>query len=99
MVGNSPKTRCLPFSIASANRASEVTDHIRALIKKEPPRRDRFEINGAIREVIELTHTEVAKNAISLRTELADCLLIIQGDRVQLQQVILNLIINAISFR
>jgi len=83
--------------VKDSKRAGEVIDRIRALIKKEPPRRDRFEINGAIREVIELTHTEVAKNAISLRTEFADCLLIVQGDRVQLQQVILNLIINAIE--
>jgi C4-dicarboxylate-specific signal transduction histidine kinase len=83
--------------VKESKRAGDVTDRIRALIKKAPPRKDRFEINGAIREVIELTHTEVVKNAISLRTELADCLLIVQGDRVQLQQVILNLIINAIE--
>jgi signal transduction histidine kinase len=83
--------------VKDGNRASEVIDRIRALIKKAPPRKDRFEINGAIREVIELTHTEVVKNAISQKTELADCLLIVQGDRVQLQQVILNLIINAIE--
>jgi signal transduction histidine kinase len=83
--------------VKNGNDASEVIDRIRALIKKAPTRRDRFEINGTIREVIELTHTEVAKNAISLRTELVDCLLIVQGDRVQLQQVILNLIINAVQ--
>ena len=83
--------------VKDSNHASEVIDRIRALIKKAPPRKDRFEINGAIRDVIELTHTEVVKNAISLRTELADCLPIVQGDRVQLQQVILNLIINAIE--
>jgi len=50
--------------VKDGNRASEVIDRIRALIKKAPPRKDRFEINGAIREVIELTHTEVVKNAI-----------------------------------
>jgi len=83
--------------VKDSNRASEVVERIRALIKKAPPQKDRFEINAAIREVIELTHTEVVKNTISLRTELADCLLIVQGDRVQLQQVILNLIINAIE--
>jgi signal transduction histidine kinase len=89
--------QALTSIVKDGNHASEVIDRIRALIKKAPPRKDRFEINGAIREVIELTHTEVVKNAISLRTELADCLLIVQGDRVQLQQVILNLIINAIE--
>jgi signal transduction histidine kinase len=83
--------------VKDGNHASEVIDRIRALIKKAPPRKDRFEINGAIRDVIELTHTEVVKNAISLTTELEDCLPIVQGDRVQLQQVILNLIINAIE--
>jgi signal transduction histidine kinase len=83
--------------VKDSNRASEVVERIRALIKKAPPQKDRFEINAAIREVIELTHTEVVKNSISLRTELADGLLIVQGDRVQLQQVILNLIINAIE--
>ena len=89
--------QALTSIVKAANHASEVIDRIRALVKKAPPRKDRFEINGAIREVIELTHTEVVKNAISVRTELADCLLIVQGDRVQLQQVILNLIINAIE--
>lgn len=83
--------------VEATNHASEVIDRIRGLTKKTPPRRDRFDINGAIREVIELTHTEVVKNAISLRTELADCILVVKGDRVQLQQVILNLIINAIE--
>jgi C4-dicarboxylate-specific signal transduction histidine kinase len=83
--------------VKDGNRASEVIDRIRALIKKAPPRKDRIEINAAIHEVIELTHTEVVRNTISLRTELADCLLIVQGDRIQLQQVMLNLIINAIE--
>jgi C4-dicarboxylate-specific signal transduction histidine kinase len=56
-----------------------------------------LEINGAIREAIELTRGEAMKNDVSVQTELADGLPLIQGDRVQLQQVILNLIINAIE--
>jgi signal transduction histidine kinase len=60
-------------------------------------RQDRLEINGAIREAIELTRGEAMKNDVSVQTELADGLPLIQGDRVQLQQVILNLIINAIE--
>ena len=54
-------------------------------------------MNDAIREVIALTHGEVAKNGVVVRTQLADGLPLIQGDRVQLQQVILNLIINAVE--
>ena len=76
-------------------RAAEVIDEIRALIKKAPPRKDRLEINGAINEVIALTRGEAVKNGVSVQTELMDSLPLIEGDRVQLQQVILNLIINA----
>ena len=83
--------------VANGIRASEVIDRIRALIRKEPPRSDRFEMNEAILEVIALTHDEASKNVVSVRTELADRLPLVQGDRVQLQQVLLNLIINAIE--
>ena len=78
------------------HRAAEVIDEIRALIKKAPPRKDRLEINGAIHEVIALTRGEAVKNGVSVQTELVDGLPLIEGDRVQLQQVILNLIINAV---
>jgi PAS domain S-box-containing protein len=77
------------------HRAAEVIDEIRALIKKAPPRKDRLEINGAIHEVIALTRGEAVKNGVSVQTELIDGLPLIEGHRVQLQQVILNLIINA----
>ena len=83
--------------VQSGNRAGEVIGRIRALIKKAPPRRDRLEINGVIREVIELTRDEAQKNGVSVRTQLAEGLPLIQGDRVQLQQVILNLIVNAVQ--
>ena len=79
------------------NRAAEVIDEIRALIKKAPPRKDRLEINGAIREVIGLTRGEVVKNGVWVHAELAEGLPLIQGDRVQLQQVILNLVINSVE--
>ena len=78
-------------------RASEVVNRIRALVKKAPPRSDRFEINEAILEVIALTQGEALKNEVSVRTQLANGLPVIEGDKVQLQQVILNLIINAIQ--
>ncbi len=83
--------------INDGNRAGDVIGRIRALIKKVPPRRERLEINEAILEVIALTHGEVVKNSVSLRTQLAAGLPLIQGDRVQLQQVILNLIVNAVE--
>jgi PAS domain S-box-containing protein len=79
------------------NRAAEVIDEIRALIKKAPPRKDRLEINGAIREVIGLTRGEVVKNGVWMHADLAEGLPLIQGDRVQLQQVILNLVINSVE--
>jgi C4-dicarboxylate-specific signal transduction histidine kinase len=83
--------------VKDGNRAGEVIDRVRDLIKKAPPQRDRLEINGAIREVIELTRGEAMKNGVSVRTELTEGLPLIEGHRVQLQQVMLNLIINAIQ--
>jgi C4-dicarboxylate-specific signal transduction histidine kinase len=87
----------LHWIVKEGNHAGEVIDRIRALIKKAPPRKDRLEINEAIREVVELTRGEAVKNGVSVKTELADGLPLVQGDRVQLQQVILNLIINAVE--
>jgi PAS domain S-box-containing protein len=81
--------------VKDGNRAGDIIGRIRDLVKKTAPRRDTLEINGAIREVIELTRGEAAKNAVSVRTELADGLPLVGGDRVELQQVILNLVINA----
>jgi signal transduction histidine kinase len=83
--------------VEDGNRAGDVIGRIRALINKAPPRKDALEINEAILEVIALTHGEVAKNGVSLQTQLAADLPLVQGDRVQLQQVILNLIINAVE--
>jgi C4-dicarboxylate-specific signal transduction histidine kinase len=83
--------------VENGNRAGAVINRIRTLIKKAPPRSDSITINDAIREVIELTHGESVKNGVSVRTELADGLPLVEGDRVQLQQVILNLVVNAIE--
>jgi signal transduction histidine kinase len=87
----------LSLIVKEGNRAGEVVGRIRDLIKKAPPRKDCVEINGAIREVIELTYSEAVKNGVSVQTQFAESLPLIQGDRVQLQQVMLNLIINAIQ--
>ncbi len=83
--------------ITEGNRASEVIGRTRALIKKAPPRKDAFSINDAILEVVALTRTEAANNGVLVRTQLAEGLPPVQGDRVQLQQVMLNLIVNAIQ--
>jgi signal transduction histidine kinase len=83
--------------VRNGNRASDCIDRIRALMKKAPPHKDRLEVNEAVLEVIGLTRNEMAKNGISVRTQLADILPAIQGDRVQLQQVVLNLLINAVD--
>ena len=83
--------------IQDGKRASDVIGRIRALIKKEPLRKDDVEINEAILEVIALTHGEAVKHGVSVQTQLAGGLPLIRGDRVQLQQVILNLILNAVQ--
>ena len=87
----------LSLIVKEGNRAGEVVARIRALIKKVPARKDAVAINDAILEVIALTRTEAANNSVSVRTQLAEGLPRVQGDRVQLQQVLLNLIINAIE--
>ena len=83
--------------VKNGDRAADVIDRVRAFIKKSPPKNDTLEINEAIIEVISLTHSEAVKNDISMQTRLAEDLPLIQGDRIQLQQVILNLIINAVE--
>ncbi|HTR13151.1 MAG TPA: AAA family ATPase, partial [Roseiarcus sp.] len=77
------------------DRAGAVIGRIRSLIKGAPPRNERVEINAAIHEVIELTHSEATKTGVSVQTDVAEGLPLVQGDRVELQQVILNLILNA----
>jgi C4-dicarboxylate-specific signal transduction histidine kinase len=83
--------------VESGVRAGEVIDRIRALVRKTPPQKDRVEINEAILEVLALVRAEIAKNTVSAKTQLAEGLPPVWGDRVQLQQVMLNLFINAIE--
>src|SRR5258708_13791389 len=87
----------LSLIVKEGNRAGEVVGRIHSLIKKAPIRKDAVAINDAILEVIALTRAEAANNSVSVRTHLAEDLPRVQGDRVQLQQVLLNLIINAIE--
>jgi PAS domain S-box-containing protein len=87
----------LGYIVSDAMRAGDVIGRIRALVRKAPPQRVALAINEVVLEVIALTHAEVAKNRVSVRTQLADGLPRIHADRVQLQQVILNLIVNAVE--
>jgi signal transduction histidine kinase len=89
--------RALDRIIQDGNRASDIIRRIRALIQKVPTQNDQLSINETILEVIALTHGEVQRNGVSLQTRLAKDAPLIQGDRVQLQQVMLNLIINAVE--
>jgi len=89
--------RALGRIVENGNRAGAVVGRIRNLIKKAPSREDRVDTNAAIREVIELTRSEATKNGVLVRTELAEGLPLVRGDRVELQQVILNLVLNAVE--
>ena len=81
--------------VGDADRAGEIIDRIREQIKKAPPRKERFDLNAAINEVIVLARSVTIRNGVSVQTRLAEGLLPVLGDRVQLQQVLLNLILNA----
>jgi len=81
-------------TIRDGNRASEVITRLRALYGKKEPTIESVDLNEATREVIALSLSELQRNRVILRPELADDLPPVTGDRVQLQQVILNLIRN-----
>jgi PAS domain S-box-containing protein len=83
--------------VGDADRAGNIIDRIRDHIKKAPPRKHRFDLNEAINEVIVLARSAIAKNGVSVQTRVTEGLLPVQGDRVQLQQVALNLILNAVE--
>ena len=87
----------LACAAKDTDRAGAVVGRMRALMQNASTRTDRVDINEAVREVIELTRGEALKNGVSVKTKLAEGLPIITGDRVQLQQVVLNLILNALQ--
>ena len=92
------EVRLAVADIASAGtRAAEVISRIRTFLKKKVPGKGQVDINQVIREVLALTVGELEKHHVSVRTELLSGLAPVQGDRVQLQQVILNLIMNGIE--
>jgi signal transduction histidine kinase len=87
----------LELIVKDGMRTGEIIGRIRALIKKMPSRKDQLDINETILEVIALTGSELLRNRVSLQTELAKDVPLVHGDRIQLQQVMLNLIINAVE--
>jgi C4-dicarboxylate-specific signal transduction histidine kinase len=89
--------RALERIVNDGRRAGDVIKRIRTLMKRQAPRKSSLDINDAIREVIALTQHEIRRNDILLDTRLAEGLPSVQGDRVQLQQVLLNLTVNAIE--
>ncbi len=89
--------RSVEWIIDDGNRASEVIRRIRALANKTDIEKAPLDINDVIREVIALVHRELTSRQVSLRMELAPALPMILGDRVQLQQVIINLVMNGIE--
>jgi len=89
--------QALACVVGDADRAGDIIDRIREHIKKAPPRKERFALNAAINEVILLARDAIIRNGVSVQTRLASGLFPVQGDRVQLQQVVLNLILNAVE--
>ncbi|MGF6660703.1 PAS domain S-box-containing protein [Paraburkholderia atlantica] len=90
-------SRALGSIVSGANRAADVLDRIRQLVRKAPRRRERVDLNEAIREIAELVQGEAKKSGARLKMQLAEALPLIEGDRVEMQQVLLNLIVNALE--
>jgi signal transduction histidine kinase len=81
--------------VRDADRARDIVRRMRDHVKKAPPRMERFDLNAAINEVLVLAQSVTHRNRVAVQTRLADGLVPVLGDRVQLQQVLLNLILNA----
>jgi signal transduction histidine kinase len=84
-------------TIGCARRAAEIIDHVRSLFKKSFPQREAVDVNELIREVSLLLKNDIRRNSVTVRLELAENLPEIAGDRVQLEQVLMNLMLNAIE--
>ena len=83
--------------VGDTDRAADIIDRIRDHIKKAPPKKEHFDLNEAIDEVVVLARSAISKNGVSVQTPPAERVLPVEGDRVQLQQVVLNLILNAVE--
>jgi C4-dicarboxylate-specific signal transduction histidine kinase len=89
--------QALACVVGDVDRVRDIIDRVREHIKKSPPRRERFELNAAINQVIVLARSAIIRNGVSVPTVLGDGQCFVQGDHVQLQQVVLTLILNAIE--
>src|SRR4029077_17912080 len=83
--------------VKDAKRASEIINRVRLLFNKGTPQRELVDVNEVAREMIVLLGDEASRHSISVRTELTEDLPHVLGDRVQLQQVLLNLIVNGVD--
>jgi PAS domain S-box-containing protein len=88
---------CLHSMVRESNRAGDVVTRVRALVKKSPTVKAKLDLGDAIQEVLSLVEPEARRHAVLIRTELVAGLPPVRGDRVQLQQVILNLAMNGIQ--
>jgi signal transduction histidine kinase len=82
-------------AIRDANRAAEVIRRLRTLFERKQPSLEPVDLNDAVREVLALSAHELQRARVTTASDLGDALPLVRGDRVQLQQVILNLILNA----
>jgi len=95
---NLDETReALACVVRDADRANDIVGRIRNQIKKAPPRKERLDLHEAINEVMVMVRSAIARNGVSASTGLMDGLVSVRGDRVQLQQVLVNLILNAVE--
>jgi PAS domain S-box-containing protein len=83
--------------VGEADRAGDIIERVRDQIRKAPPRKERFDLNAAIDEVIVLGRSAITKHRVWVQTRLCGGLCPVHGDRVQLQQVVLNLLLNAVE--
>jgi PAS domain S-box-containing protein len=101
LAGDSPNlaevSEAIRRIIRDGNRAADVVSHMRGLFKKAEAAKERFDINEAIEEIVILIQSEVQRNKVTLQMDLASNLPSVVGDRVQLQQVMLNLMLNGIE--
>jgi len=84
-------------TLKAGQRAAEIIDHLRALYTKAPPQRERLDGNEIIREIVALLRVEADRYKVAIHTDFADEVPMIRSDRVQLQQVLMNLMLNAIE--
>ena len=89
--------RALERIARDGRRAGEIIDGLRVFVERQAPRRDRFDLNEAILEALRLTHDEMQRHEISLETSLAEDLPLVEFGRSEVQQIILDLVVNAIQ--